>query len=582
MQTSAFKIIPRLLLLVLCLHPLSLAPLANAADHSPFHMNGWQFHEYDITKLEEAIRKAPNYGVNFFIFSHSFFRSVEGFLLSGDDFDPERVRNLPHLAELYRSGHTKPHAGWQKNVRHVGSLAEKVHIPYYLWIHEFDEIPEKYKVEGKVYYDHPELFAYLEDRYERLLKAVPNTAGFVLTLHESRNKIFRNREVLSSHPVPERIYGLTKLIYDVAARHNKQLILRNFFYEPLEMEYFSRALARLPDDLIVMSKTTFHEFDPFYPPDAMHGNVGRKRQIIEIDLGVEKAWSYQGAYAQVEYIQRYVRRARDRKLAGMVGRVRLFWDKPFENSHEVNLYSFSRFMQDPDLTVHEVTSKWAEGRYPHEAVPNIVAALNRTQYINHHGRYHLRFWLTKSIGEQWDDYNYYFGHLMLRSLYKWTQDPPDKKMETLLYYPDMETYKKLLAEKDEVLRQVQVSLADLEKAAPYLSEEQYAPLRGEFLFLLDAARLARAWTSAYFAQRMYIQDPQETYKKMSEQALAELEALDKAPGVTYGLNPETGHRYFIDVFVSKMRQRIRDPAKAKEEDDSILIKIRDKMDVTKN
>lgn len=582
MQTLASKTIPRLLLLALCLHPLSLAPSANAADHSPFQMNGWQFHEYDIPKLEEAIRKAPDYGVNFFIFSHLFFRSVEGFLLSGDDFDPERVRNLPHLAELYRSSHTKPHAGWQKDVRYVGSLAEKVRIPYYLWIHEFDEIPEKYKVEGKVHYDHQELFAYLEDRYERLLKAVPNTAGFVLTFHESRNKIFRNREVLSSHPVPERIYGLTKLIYDVAARHNKQLILRNFLYEPLEREYFSQAQARLPDDLIVMSKTTFHEFDPFYPPDAMHGKVGRKRQIIEIDLGVEKAWSYQGAHAQVEYIQRYVRRARDRKLAGMVGRARLFWDKPFETSHEINLYAFSRFMQNPNLTVHEVASEWAGRRYPHEAVPHIVAALNRTQDINHHGRYHLRFWLTKSIGEQWDDYNYYFGHLMLRSLHKWTQDPADKKMETLLYYPDMGTYKKLVAEKHKVLRQVQASLADLEKAAPYLSEEQYAPLREEFLFLLDAARLARAWTRAYFAQRMYIQDPQETYRKMTEEALAELEALDKAPGVTYGLNPETSHRYHIDAFVSKMRQRMRNPAKAKEEDDKNLKKIRDKMDVTKN
>ena len=171
---------------------------------------------------------------------------------------------------------------------------------------------------------------------------------------------------------------------------------------------------------------------------------------------------------------------------------------------------------------------------------------------------------------------------MSRSLYKWTEDPADKKMETLLYYPDMETYNKLVEEKDEVLQQVKASLADLDKAAPYLSEEQHSQLRDEFLFLLDAAKLARAWTRAYFAQRMYVQDPQQTYKKMTEEALAELKTLDRIPGITYGLNTETGHRYNIDVFISKMRRRMRDPAKAREEDDEILKKIRDKMDVTKN
>ena len=93
-------------------------------------MNGWQFHEYDLPKLAEAIHKAPDYGVNFFIFSHLLFRSVEGFLVSGDDFDDKRVRKLEHLKKLYDSSHTKPHAGWQKNLRVVASLAEKVKIPY--------------------------------------------------------------------------------------------------------------------------------------------------------------------------------------------------------------------------------------------------------------------------------------------------------------------------------------------------------------------------------------------------------------------------------------------------------------------
>src|SRR4051812_33110080 len=53
-----------------------------------FAMNGWQFHEYNIPKLEEAVRRAPEYGVNFLIFSHGFYWSPEGFLASTDDLDP--------------------------------------------------------------------------------------------------------------------------------------------------------------------------------------------------------------------------------------------------------------------------------------------------------------------------------------------------------------------------------------------------------------------------------------------------------------------------------------------------------------
>ena len=538
---------------------------------SPFTMNGWQFHERDTLRIADAIRNALDYRVNLFIFSHGLFRSVEDFLAS-----PE----------------------WQRDILYLGDLADERNIPYYLWIHEFDDIPDKFKVDQRAYYDpqelfgftgkrvdfdHPELFSYLEERYNRLLDAVPNTAGFVLTFHESDNKIFRNTEVKSKLRVPERTYRICKLIYDVAKNRNKELIIRNFYYEPLEKEFIYEAWDRLPDDIIAMSKTTFHEFDPFYPPDAIHGNVGNKRQIIEIDLGVEKVWSRRGAYAQVEYIQRYVRRAQEKGLTGMVGRARLGWDKPFEDMHEINLYALSRFMEDPSLSVDEVYRDWAQARYPRDAVPHIVSALKRTQDIGHHGRWHLGLWLVKEIGAQWGDYQYYFGHLMLRSRYKWSHDLRDKELEWKLYFPDREIYNKLLAEKDEVLRQIKASMADLEKAEPYLSPEQMESLREDFAFLLDAGQCSREWTQAYFAQRLYVQEPTAEHRKMAEEALAKLEALDQAPGITYGRrNSQTNHRYNIDKFVEKMRWRMDHLEEAITEDNNILDRVRRLMDVAYN
>ena len=539
--------------------------IGRVASAEPFIINGWQFHERDPRKLAEAIEKAPAYGVNLFIFSHELFDHVEAFLSS-----PDR----------------------QRDVLQAGALADRQKIPWYLWVHEFDDIPDRFKVRtevraddprasaiaqssssfrlgNRVNMDDPALLDFLRDRYERLLAKCPTAAGLVLTFHESDNKLFRNAEVLSAKPVPERIYVMSMLLYEVLKKHGKKLILRNFFYEPWEMEAYAQVIARLPDDVILMSKDTVHEFHPWYPADPQHGHAGKKLQLMEPDLGVEKAWSRQGHYAQADYIKRYIQRARDLKLAGAVGRARLMWDRPFEDSHEINLYAFSRFMADPDADVDTVLRDWAARRYPAGAVPYVAAAMRRTESIQHHGRWFLGFWLTKSIGDEWDDYPYYFGHILLRSRYKWTKDPADLELERGLYAPSRALFDKLIAEKDGVIDEVRAAMADIDKAAPFLTPAQLEPLRDGFRYLLDAAELQREWTRAFFAVRMWMNAPGDDQETIARDALTALETLDRS-AVPYGRNPRTGHRYNIDKFVLEMRWRLANRARALEEDARIL------------
>lgn len=544
-----------------------------AAAQPPFPMNGWQFHERNLPKLAEAIKKAPDYGVNFFIFSHELFDHVDEFLGS-----PDR----------------------QRDVLRAGALADQQKIPWYLWVHELDDIPDRFRVTTpiaandprasvaagsssfrlghRVNLDDPGLVPFLRDRYERLLAAAPTAAGLVLTLHESDNKVFRNSEVQSSLPVPDRIQLLATVVYDVVKKHHKKLILRNFFYEPWEMEFFAQAIPRLPDDITLMSKDTIHEFDPWYPLDPQHGTGGKKQYIIEADLGVEKAWGKEGHYAQVAYIKRDVQRARDTHMVGMVGRARLLWDYSFEDSHEINLYAFSRFMKDPDAEVDAVIRDWAARRYPAEAVPAIAAAMARTESIQHHGRWFLGFWLTKSIGDEWGDYPYYFGHILLRSRYKWTKTAEDKALEDGLITPDAALFAKLVAEKEAVIRDVRASLADITSAARYLTPEQVAPLRDGFRYLLDAAELQKEWTRAFFAMRMWMKASNAAQQAEQEivvrDALGKLEAMDGIANVSYGRSTATGHRYNIDTFVLEMRWRLANRARALEEDAQILERTR--------
>lgn len=163
-------------------------------------MNGWQLHDYNMPKLEMAVRRAPDYGVNFIILSHKFFRSVEGFLASDGSLDP--AHPPANVKELHKGSHFELIPGWQADVCHIGELAKSNGISCYLWVHEFDDVPERFLKEKRVQMADPGLFPYLEERYERLLKAVPDCAGFVVTLHESDFKVFRDSEVSSQSAVP--------------------------------------------------------------------------------------------------------------------------------------------------------------------------------------------------------------------------------------------------------------------------------------------------------------------------------------------------------------------------------------------
>ena len=555
----------------------SAAPAA-----APFAMNGWQFHDYNLPKLEEAIGRARGYGVNFLVFSHELFRSVEGFLASDDRADPRNP--APWVKDLRRGENFRIIPGWQSDVRRLGLLAGKQGIPYYMWVHEFDDLPRRFLRDGRVNMEDPQLWSYLDQRYERLLRAVPETAGFVLTLHESDLKVFRHGDVVSREDVAGRVYKVSKLLYDVLKRHGKQLIVRNFFYEPLEMEYFKRGVDRLPDDVIVMSKDTTHEFHPFYPWDPLHGKFatasGGKRQIIEVDLGVEKAWDWKGAYAQTDFVRRAVLRARDTRQAGMIGRARLFWDRPFHDVHEVNLYAFARFLADPGLTVDRVLGDWAGARFHPRAVPHIVSALKRSEFINHRGRWHLEYWLHKEIGREWGDYAYIYSRVLQRSRFKWSGADADRALEQKLYRPDQATFDRLIAEKDAVVGEVRAAFADLRQARRYLTAAQLAPLEEDFRFLQDAALLQREWIRAYFTQRLYIDAPAPDRKRAFEDAVARLELIERTPGVTHGLNVETGRRYNIDRFVRELRRRVADPRAARAEDARILALTVAAADVT--
>jgi len=115
-----------------------------------------------------------------------------------------------------------------------------------------------------------------------------------------------------------------------------------------------------------------------------------------------------------------------------------------------------------------------------------------------------------------------------------------------------------------------------------LRPEQAEDLREGFRYLLDAAELQKQWTRAFFAMRMWMEEPRADREMVVADALARLEAMDRLPGIPYGRDPRTGHRYNIDRFALEVRWRMANRARAREEDRRILELTRRLVSVEQN
>jgi hypothetical protein len=81
---------------------------------------------------------------------------------------------------------------------------------------------------------------------------------------------------------------------------------------------------------------------------------------------------------------------------------------------------------------------------------------------------------------------------------------------------------------------------------------------------------------------MWMKEPSEENASIVKDALTKLEAMDAQPGVNYGRDPRTGHRYDIDKFVLEMRWRMANRRRALEEGTRILEHTQKLMAVESN
>jgi len=300
--------------------------MSRAADLAPYR--AWQFHELNVPYVSSTMKRAHSYGINTVVFSHEMIAYASQ-LFDGSN-------RAEQLRELARDGHAQPLKVW-------------------IWVHELQDVPPEYLDNGDVQLDRSGLWEWLTKRYERVFGEYPEFDGLMLTFDETQYKIFDGKQVHSSLSMPDRFARLINTINAVCERHGKDFIVRSFFYEPAEMDWFREGYAKTSRRVMIQSKCGPHDWDPFYPNNPLIGLFPGRKQIIEFDGSAEFFGKNRVPYTQPEYFERRWRY--DLSRSGVVGynlRVDHGGYDALRTPNEINIYAMYRFTQDPKVSSEQI------------------------------------------------------------------------------------------------------------------------------------------------------------------------------------------------------------------------------------
>ncbi len=420
----------------------------------PLQMRVWQFQDYNMDHIKRLIDMAAVRNVNRIQLSHNIVMDVEEPLGS-----PQLVKDINTIC------------GW----------AHAKQIKVDVWTHELNGIPKELMKDGRVDLDDPKTWDFVAGKYDRFFRLCPDVDGLVLTMQETAQSIYHENKVASSITPEKRVAKLIDDMGAVCKRFGKEFFVRTFSYEPQELKYILGGLAECKSDVVVMSKCVPHDWQPYYPYNPAIGNVGGKRQVVEFDLGHEFTGLSTIPYINIDYMKRHLDYDISKGAIGAVFRVeRLKW-RAVDTPNQAVIDVSTKLLSDPSADPHELYRQWLSERYPKDAVPHLYSAFMRTPEVLEKGLFVLGFWVTNH--SKLPSYDYAKKSLTGRTTAKW--DPSTKPTEQELFHPTADTIGKLDAEKDDALRLVDASIADIEKAKPYLKPVDYD-------YLIDLFRRERA------------------------------------------------------------------------------------------
>ena len=420
------------------------------------YIKGWQFHDPDVDYLTKMIKLAPQYDISHIQLCHNI---------------------IIQIGQVYTLESTK------RAIEVASELAFRRGIDTYCWSVEMSFVPDEYIRDGKLDFDKDELWKWFEDQYRNFFTDFPKVKGVVLSFGDmSHYHIYDDFEVITNLSKKDRIKRVLDIVYRVCKEYDKDLIVRDWAGGQVVLEVIQES----PKDIKVMTKTVIGDWSPTDPHNPNIGKFEDRDLLIEFDLGGEyegRSWIPWCVPQNIKYRWNHARQFPN--VIGGVGRIDVF-DAPgsriyclpittvsplgvnhaYDTANAVNMYAFSKILDDPSINVDVIWNEWATHKYGTKAAPYVISALKRTwdivnlllwrrQYLNI-GHYVPQLAYLERTAEE----EGYLGHKLLEDFIE-EQNAMDALEEFHKPIEDL----------------CNASLADIDECQQYLTEEEYKDLR---------------------------------------------------------------------------------------------------------
>ena len=506
---------------------------------------GWIILDRNMEKVIEYINTAPDFGINAIQLSHDIIMDID------------EIFEVTGTADFINQATDSAH---EKNIK------------VYIWTHELNNAP------SAVCFDPADPF--WEDRknvYRAALSLVPDVDGVVLSFGSAETEIWWAPcfcqyclnlpptgnpllDLIHSHPA-ERINLILDILHQVIVNEfGKELVVRTFIHHPEELDWMSEALHTCPvRELTVMSKDVVHDWEPYYPHDPTICDNGGFDEVIEFDLAGEYWGASTFPFTLPDYLKYRLDHDLKCKAKGAFGRVELGPYAAMDTPNEINLFAFSKLLNDITKPTDEIWSEWVQKKYEVDTESTegqaLISALRRTFDVGKKMYYVKGFWLEKG-SELPIELDGIFEMLKERSLALW--DPDYKPWDQELKNPTKQTLSDIAQEKYEAIELANKSLSELETAKAALKDEDYQDLKHRLEHLRDCTLIWDHVYQAAFRYKLYKNTGDQTEKLYLEWNLDSLSGLADYMESAYGAGILPGNPGRIRALVKDIRSKFGD------------------------
>ncbi len=483
-------------------------------------VKGWIILSDNLQEDLFVVDNAPDYDINHLQISHDLIHDLRHVRI------PERLEKANMLIK---------HA-------HAKGIQEVV-----LWdrsLYNLDYYPDRFKTgpNGTIDLDNPDFWEWFKEDYREMLDLVPDIQGLILTFIETGARVEDQYSVkLKSNQ--EKLAAVVNAVASVViGERGLNLYARTFSYTYEEYDNIVRAIELFEyPEIRLMMKETPHDFFLTHPNDFFAGTIKRPT-IIEFDVGAE--FNGQGIVANTwpeHILERWSDFLKRDHIIGYAARTDRYNDtRIVGRPSEINLYALKRYLEDQTLSAEDIYNEFITLKYNEKALSYIKSAfknsfdiitsifytlgtnttnhsqLNYDPYKSHWARHVSGKWLDPPI--------VFIKHGVYREFHYWKDIintlAPDwakaggTQLDEIPWVIENNWLKRgelmneeylsfIKAEKEYGISLTEESLAQIEKAKPFLTKEQYQELFHYFNRTLLTARLHKAVSTAYFGFRIY-------------------------------------------------------------------------------